>query len=72
MRTDKLPERLRDAIAARGISRNDIATALGIDRSTVDHWLSGDRRPRTDTLERLAIVLGVRPGDLAFGPEESP
>ena len=58
---------MRAALEARGLSRAELATALGVDRSTVDHWLLGDRSPSPAMVERIALVLGVEPGALLFG-----
>ena len=46
-----------------------LAATLGTDRTTVAHWLAGDRRPDAATVERVALVLSVPPGELLFGPE---
>ena len=66
-----LSSRMREAITLRGINRKQLALALGVTRSAVDYWMSGERTPDTATLERIAIVLGVRPSWLAFGEGEA-
>ena len=43
-----------------GMTQAQLATALGISRSTVAAWESGDQVPRVDELERLAQVCGKR------------
>lgn len=70
-RSDSLPDRLREACEARGLTRAALALALDVDRSTVDHWFLGDRTPSAATVERIAIVLGVEPGALLFGEVRS-
>lgn len=39
-------------------NQNDLAEALGVDRSAVAKWESGEVLPRTDKLPKLAEVLG--------------
>lgn len=51
--------RLRDAMRGSGISAGDLARVLGVNDSTMRHWLSGHR----DMPEHLAPVLW---GILAF------
>lgn len=72
MAANELSARLREAITLSGINRKQLALALGVTRSAVDYWMSGERTPDTVTLERIAIVLGVKPSWLAFGEGEGP
>jgi len=56
----------------RSLNAAQLASALGTDRTTVAHWLAGDRRPDAATVERIALVLAVPPGELLYGPEVEP
>lgn len=61
-----MAHRISQALDLRSISRSKLAETLGVDRSTVDRWVNGDRHPDTATLERIATVCGVRAAWLAF------
>lgn len=63
-----LSVRLRDALAKSGISHKALADQLEVGRSTVTHWVSGRAEPSIEAVEQIARVLGVDPGELAFGP----
>lgn len=54
----------------KGFTQEELAAALGVSTSAVGNWEAGLRRPRYDTLRRLAEVLGVSLDDLRF-PEKS-
>lgn len=66
MRHEGFSERLKAALAARPLSRAELAAALDLHPSTVDYWCGG-RTPNTATIERIALILGVSPSFLAFG-----
>jgi transcriptional regulator with XRE-family HTH domain len=43
-----------------GTSQADICKALGVSSATVSDWCQGNKYPRTDKIQRLADLLGVR------------
>ena len=43
-----------------GIRQADICKALGVSSATASDWCSGKKFPRTDTLQQIADLLGVR------------
>ena len=49
--------RIRELRIAQKLSQQELATKLGIDRSTVAKWETGNHSPRTDKLRQLAKVL---------------
>lgn len=51
-------EALRRARSKKGLSQQQLADALNVDRSTIAKWETGDRQPDTATLARLSSVLG--------------
>ena len=55
-----------------GLTRDDLGAMLEVTGRTIGHWETGDRRPNTDDLRRLAAALGVQPGALLDEPAESP
>jgi transcriptional regulator with XRE-family HTH domain len=59
--------KIKDLRAQRGMSQNELADAIGVDRSYVSHIESGRiRQPSADVLKGLARALGVPPGELAM------
>ena len=56
-----------------GLTQQDIATALGLDRSTYTYYERGKTRPNWETLQRLAAIFQVPMtslwgGDRSFRP----
>ncbi len=49
--------RIRELRIAQKLSQQELATKLGIDRSTVAKWETGTHSPRTNKLRQLAKVL---------------
>jgi Zn-dependent peptidase ImmA (M78 family)/DNA-binding XRE family transcriptional regulator len=58
---DLQPVRLEQALAARGLTKGQLATLVGVAASTVTKWCKGDQAPEVNTFERLALVLNVQP-----------
>jgi transcriptional regulator with XRE-family HTH domain len=60
--------RLRNRIGmvreARGMTQQELASLLGIARSTVANWESDGSRPSDAMVGRLSQVLRCRPGQL--------
>lgn len=57
-------EALRRARIEKGLSQQQLADALNVDRSTVTKWETGNRQPDAETLARLSSVLGTNVGAL--------
>lgn len=70
--TTALTAKIKAAFERSGKSQRDVATAVGVDESTVSLWLSGERTPRVKNLEKLARALGVEAKELWTGPEATP
>lgn len=45
--------RLRDDVCSHGLTRQDVARAIGVDRRSLSAWISGEMRPG---LERLRVL----------------
>jgi len=54
-----LGRRMADARAAKGLSQTAVAVALGVDKTTVSKWESGDRTPGLRLLLRLGELYSV-------------
>ena len=61
--------RIRELRKAQKLSQQELATKLGVDRSSVAKWETGAHTPRTDKLRKLAEVLNCSLEDLV--PEKS-
>lgn len=64
-------ESLRSLRIARGLSQQQLAIKLFVDRSTVARWESGDRKPDLSVLPRIAECLGVDTTTLLSVVQES-
>lgn len=58
---DLQPARLEQALAARGLTKGQLASLVGVAASTVSKWGKGDQAPEAETFDRLASVLNVQP-----------
>ena len=54
----------------KGLTQAELAAAVGVSTSAVGNWEAGLRRPRYDTLLRLASVLDVTIDDLLSPPDQ--
>lgn len=57
-------ENLRTIRTKRNLTQGDLAKALGVSRSTISMYESGNRAPEFDTVEQIARILHVEPQDL--------
>ncbi|AXA92786.1 XRE family transcriptional regulator [Massilia sp. YMA4] len=58
---DLQPERLGQALAARGLTKGQLASLVGVAASTITKWCKGDQSPEASTFDRLASILNVQP-----------
>lgn len=65
-------EALRRARIEKGLSQQQLAEAMNVDRSTVTKWETGDRLPNAATLARLSSVLGSNVAELLGASDEKP
>ena len=54
-----LPENLRAARLARGMSTEQLGRAIGTSRQRINKWELGDGRPSPENLEKLAAFFGM-------------
>ena len=68
MATTRIPRfsgsRLHAARTARGWTRGRLGVAVGVTITSVASWERGARSPTAATLQKLAAILDVAPGDL--------
>jgi transcriptional regulator with XRE-family HTH domain len=77
VKRNPLPQRLKQAREARGLSQAALATALStrtggeLTQSAVSYWESGKNLPATETLRELCALLGVS-ADWLLGLDDAP
>ena len=55
---------IRAGRKAKGLSQNELAMLMGVDRTTVTKWETGKAFPKTKMLMQLSEVLGIPLEDL--------
>jgi transcriptional regulator with XRE-family HTH domain len=48
---------LKKVLETYGISQNQLAIAMGIGRSTINHWVNDKREPLADTIPEIVAAL---------------
>lgn len=59
---------LKEARSKAGLTQQDIADKLKVDRSSVAKWESGEAMPRVDKLKQLSEILGCTIDELLSAP----
>src|SRR5262245_48436280 len=57
-------ERLKKARKAAGLTQEELAYRVGVDRSTVGRWEAGENEPQPWLRRKIAQHLGVTPAHL--------
>ncbi len=70
MKTDNLGQKIRIAREASGITQEELAKEIGVEPPTVSRWETGAFRPRPETIQKLAAILG-RKTDWLLGIDAS-
>ena len=65
-----LAKNLKKYIAKSGKDRGEIATELGMSYSTLTDWVNGNKYPRINNIEKLAVYFKVSKSDLIEDFEE--
>ena len=61
----KIALRLREVLEARGMNRNQLASAIHVNFAVVDRWYQGNiEKLDLDILARICYVLGCEVSDL--------
>lgn len=67
----RIAVRIRELAKRRGLPLSRLADDAGISRATIWAVLAGRVAATSDTLAKLAAVLGVDPGDLVRAPRRA-
>ena len=52
-------ERLKEALALKGITKTELANKTGLDKSLFSNYVSGKYKAKSDNLYRIALALNV-------------
>lgn len=66
-----LGQRLKACRKAKGLTQQELANILGLNRSTYAKYETGDNEPDNDTLQKLADFFDVQV-DYLFGRTDDP
>jgi transcriptional regulator with XRE-family HTH domain len=61
--SDALRTVLREARTAAALSLGEVAARSGLNRQAITFIETGERRPTSETLSRLAMALGLKPSE---------
>lgn len=70
MSTTHLPQRIRDARLAAGLTQQIVAARAGLSHLTVSRWEVGTKLPSLGALQKVAIVLNMALADLLDPAEQ--
>lgn len=60
-------KRLEAELVAAGKTQAELALFMGVNPSTVSHWVNGRRKLTIDDVEKIAEFLGIDPSKIAWG-----
>lgn len=63
-------DNLAELRIAAGLTQNQLAAAMGVDRTAISKWETGEALPRTDKLKSLAKALNCSIDELLKGVEQ--
>ncbi|MEK5160726.1 helix-turn-helix transcriptional regulator [Paenibacillus sp. FSL R5-0527] len=66
MKEIKLSENLKRIREERGVSQEELAIIIGVEKKDIGCWEDGKKEPRMGNVQKLAEALGVTITDLIF------
>ena len=63
-----IAENLERILGMHALPAKDAALVLGVDKSTISHWVNGKRQPQLGAALRIREVFEVEPTDLVTKP----
>ncbi len=63
--------RIKEILKEQGITNISLADQVGITRPNMSNIVNGKTKPSLDTLERIAVILGVPFTDLFEQPKQN-
>ncbi len=61
--------RLRGVRERQAVTQRELADTSGVAQANISRIESGEQKARLSTVRRLAVALGVAPGDLMAPPD---
>lgn len=58
IKTSEVPRYIENGLEERGLTKNQVAFILDVDRSYLTHIVKGERVPSVDMAKRIATLLG--------------
>lgn len=58
IQTSEVPQYIENGLEEKGLTKNQVAFILDVDRSYLTHIVKGDRVPSVDMAKRIGILLG--------------
>lgn len=55
------PERLSEIMRDYNINMSDMAKRAGTSKQSISRYIAGDRQPKTDKVDAIAVSFGVNP-----------
>lgn len=71
-RLKQLADNMKRLTYAAGLNSADVGRLMGLDKSAISRWFTGERTPTLQNLIDLAAVIGVEMEDLWKGPHATP
>ena len=57
IKTSEIPKKIESGLEERGLTKNQVAFILDVDRSYLTHIVKGERVPSVDMAKRLGLLL---------------
>ncbi|MCI8420790.1 MAG: helix-turn-helix transcriptional regulator [Clostridia bacterium] len=64
IKSNKIHQKLAEAIKNSGISQSELARRLNLSQSNISHYIKGDKMPSLETFANLCAVLDLDANDI--------
>ena len=66
---NEIGQNIKCLLSKNNCSQQELAKALGTDKSTVSNWVRGKRIPRLDLVDRMCVIFGCTRNDILSNEE---
>ena len=67
---NEIGQNIKYLLSKNNCSQQELAKALGTDKSTVSNWVRGKRIPRLDLVDRMCVIFGCTRNDVLSNNEK--